>query len=374
MSVGADPAGVVRLRPGQRRPRALATTRRALGPALARGRDAALLPDLLGHVFALCGHAHRLCATLAIGAARGCGEATAGADALRVLRAQTLRDHAREVCLHWPAALRSGAVDAGTASLCAGAAALGAADRDDVGAHAWLSTLLGCRAALWLRGWERDPQAWMRAWLAAAPGWLADMLAQAGPVLSMALPPVEPLRVHADPAALADLGAALRDDAGFCLAPTWRERCAETGCWVRLRPGGTPLAATPLMRCGARLAEMAALVSPAAGGGGALGAGALVLGPCEGLAWVEMARGLLVHRVRLEARRADARVEALDLLAPTEWNFHPHGAAARAVEALDPAVPRATLEARAAAAMLAYDPCVRYELEALPLRGEALHA
>jgi hypothetical protein len=93
------------------------------------------------------------------------------------------------------------------------------------------------------------------------------------------------------------------------------------------------------------------------GGDELLALGALSLGPGEGLAWVEMARGLLVHRVRLEdsadgPRLADARV-----LAPTEWNVHPAGTLARALEALDPAD-----AASAARLAVAFDPCVAFDI------------
>ena len=53
-----------------------------------------------------------------------------------------------------------------------------------------------------------------------------------------------------------------------------------------------------------------------------------------GLGQVQAARGLLVHRVAIRAGRvADYRI-----LAPTEWNFHPQGAAALGLATLPGAV------------------------------------
>ena len=81
-----------------------------------------------------------------------------------------------------------------------------------------------------------------------------------------------------------------------------------------------------------------------------LASGALHLAPGQTLAWCEMARGLLLHWVQLDAEGA---VQDYRVLAPTEWNFHPDGALGRAVAAL---APLETAAARALAA--AFDPCV----------------
>ncbi|MEZ5703328.1 MAG: hypothetical protein R3E42_17330 [Burkholderiaceae bacterium] len=51
--------------------------------------------------------------------------------------------------------------------------------------------------------------------------------------------------------------------------------------------------------------------------------GALQPQPGVGLAWVEMARGLLVHQVTLDA--GGDSVGRCRVVAPTEWNFHPLG-------------------------------------------------
>jgi coenzyme F420-reducing hydrogenase alpha subunit len=76
-----------------------------------------------------------------------------------------------------------------------------------------------------------------------------------------------------------------------------------------------------------------------------------------GLAQVEAARGRLVHRVAL----ARGSVRHYQILAPTEWNFHPAGVAARALKSL-PAQDGASLRRQAAMLISAVDPCVDYEL------------
>ncbi len=77
----------------------------------------------------------------------------------------------------------------------------------------------------------------------------------------------------------------------------------------------------------------------------------------SGLARVQAARGMLVHRLTLE----DGRVADYRILAPTEWNFHPLGAAALGLASL-PAGDEATLRRLAGLFITALDPCVAYDI------------
>lgn len=76
-----------------------------------------------------------------------------------------------------------------------------------------------------------------------------------------------------------------------------------------------------------------------------------------GIAKVEAARGSLVHGVRVD----DGRVSRYRILAPTEWNFHPSGAAAQGLSSLIEASDEA-LNEQAGLLIDAIDPCVGYEL------------
>ncbi len=80
-----------------------------------------------------------------------------------------------------------------------------------------------------------------------------------------------------------------------------------------------------------------------------------------GLAQVQAARGLLVHRVAIQGGRvADYRI-----LAPTEWNFHPQGAAALGLATL-PDADDETLQRIGGLFVTALDPCVAYDLRIMP--------
>lgn len=77
-----------------------------------------------------------------------------------------------------------------------------------------------------------------------------------------------------------------------------------------------------------------------------------------GLATVKTARGLLMHRVRLEA----GNVGDYLAVAPTEWNFHPQGAVAAGLAGML-ADSREKLAQLARVQVLSLDPCVEYSIE-----------
>jgi hypothetical protein len=185
--------------------------------------------------------------------------------------------------------------------------------------------------------------------------WLAGVRAAAMSI-TLAVRPLDVL--DQGEAALRELGAALLNDAGFAERPLWRGAPAETGPWTRSGHAEAPRDVWE--RLGARLADLARIAS-----GVPLAQGAIALAPGVGLAWSEMARGLLLHAVELEAGERDAdgaRAARYRVLAPTEWNFHPDGAFGRRVA-------EASLDGagmRLAAAAL--DPCVALEITAGALR------
>ena len=83
------------------------------------------------------------------------------------------------------------------------------------------------------------------------------------------------------------------------------------------------------------------------------------LGRGIGLAWVQTARGLLMHRVRLDER---GKVEDYCIVAPTEWNFHPAGPCVQGLTGA-PATSGQQAERSARLLVHALDPCVSYDIE-----------
>jgi hypothetical protein len=388
-------AGTLALQPG-RQPPNIRSTRPLLAPRLARGVAADELPDRLARVYALCGGAHRVAARLALAAAAGRALPDAPATA-HALRADTLREHLRRIVLDWPAPLAGEAPS--PAELQALRACPAGAAQGPVSAGAgpalgdWIEReLLGEDAAGWLAAWDRDPDAALSDWAARAPTPTARRLRACRDAARAIVQPVRRLMLAGNADALAAIAAALRADARFALAPQFPCTPAapvppvpqgaghrappaafETGCWARAADPAPERHADAWLRLGARLAEAVRLALPPVedSASRALHFGALALAadgrPAapgvasgEGIGWCEMARGLLLHRVRLGADGDVDRVAECDVLAPTEWHFHPRGPVAEALARL----PRRHGEAAARLLAAAFDPCVAVRVEA----------
>ncbi|WP_305792685.1 nickel-dependent hydrogenase large subunit [Sedimenticola hydrogenitrophicus] len=156
----------------------------------------------------------------------------------------------------------------------------------------------------------------------------------------------------------------------FIAAPQLAGECRETTPFTRAL--GHPLVAAVVAADGSGLlARLTARLVELAGIPGRLRALGLsqeetadadparepVLPAGNGIAQVEAARGLLVHRVVLQ----EERIARYQILAPTEWNFHPDGVLAEGLKGLQ-ADSMDDLHQQAALLINAIDPCVGYEL------------
>ena len=347
-------------------------------PVLGAGRLGRLLQGQRGEqvgrtlssVFTLCAHAHRRCAELALAAAQS-PQAAPERPAPVLLYLETARDHLRSIALDWPQRLPELGLDAqrmdglrGCPLPLAGARPVNDEDVawQTLGAlRTWLeSAVLKQDALSWLQEC-REPDA-LVSWCQAQGDRLlpARCLSEWHPLAHTLRPPLRALDVLSDDAPLQEaglrvLGHALAQKDDFAQHPTWLGQPAETGAWTRLRHRQQDMARSAWTRMSARwveLVELAVADPQGARQSGAplLASGALQLAEGQALAWCEMARGLLLHWVKVDAAGA---VQGYRVLAPTEWNFHPQGALAQAVAAL-PADALSTARTLAAA----YDPCV----------------
>ncbi|MFZ2407139.1 MAG: nickel-dependent hydrogenase large subunit, partial [Methylobacter sp.] len=159
-----------------------------------------------------------------------------------------------------------------------------------------------------------------------------------------------------------------QDLAAFSRTPHWQGRCFETTLLNRRLPH--PLIADMRGRYGnglivrmlARLVEIALIPSqlrqlltqikdrPVLPAIGAANEGI-------GLAQVQAARGLLIHRLELR----QGRIDDYRIIAPTEWNFHPEGVVTQGLKQLTAANP-IDLQRQAELLINAVDPCVQYAL------------
>lgn len=226
-------------------------------------------------------------------------------------------------------------------------------------------SLIGPEAAGW-------PVAGMPGRLDAIAAWarrrampLARRLDDARP--GLATPVQQPARL----AWPVDVEDARRLAAGPLAGQGSNAAVPETGAWTRHLD--TPVPMNPWTRLLARLDDLDALLAD--GGDMRLQARAWPLGPGEGVACVETARGVLTHHVRLSPGASAAPVVAqLRIVSPTDWNFAPSGPVARALASGALTVAG---DPRAAALVATYDPCVTHRwIEATTTRSiqESTHA
>lgn len=363
-----DLSGALALHPGTPVPHSLHSTRRAWASQIAPGRPADALPGLLAGLFSLCGQAHRSASQLAIRAVEPSlfpsVETVPG-----TLQRETALEHLRRIGLDWPRLLAEPDQVAEVAARAADSlrhCPLIVSPQDPAPwplLRQWLQDdWLQMNPATWLRAWQACGADWLDEWSRRHSGWLPVLL-QAVRVADTPLPQAhdQALRPHQNEAGLRALAAALALDDGFVLQPLWQGRTACTGSWARLHQGIPAQPWTAWSLLGSRLAELVRLCLPDApgeAGAGWLAWGALSTGPRQGLAWVEMARGLLIHQVALD--ESPAVVRSCQVLAPTEWNFHPEGLVARTLAGLPAHAP--DLRARVRGLMAAFDPCVPFDI------------
>ena len=160
-------------------------------------------------------------------------------------------------------------------------------------------------------------------------------------------------------------------DRHYVEQPMWQGRCCETTSLTRV---DSPLLAILkqtygnglLTRLVARLTEIALLTDQLNPHSQAQFSTptpeAAAANP--GIGQAAAARGQLVHRVELD----DAVIVNYQILAPTEWNFHPKGVVVESLLTLKGTSQQVEQQARLL--INAIDPCVGYELN---LRGTIMH-
>ncbi|MGE5478761.1 MAG: nickel-dependent hydrogenase large subunit [Bacteroidales bacterium] len=368
----------LRVRDGAVAEVAVRSTRLVQASRLFAGRRPDEVTGLLPTVFALCGTAQVLAALSAMEQASALAPSAAQLPARQMLLlAETVAEHGLGLARDWHA--------------------LAGAEPDLAAAKRIKTAMAAIRPALYPEGdWKRPgggtlspDRAAITAAVAAARAAIADLLGADAEAI-VADPdafdawrrggrsPVARLVAEVSAPALAgfgtgpflpmpergpvDLAARLEADrdSQYVARPDFAGRVFETGPLAR--QAWQPAVGTLIARHGpgllarlvARLAEVASSLQEMDDlvhslDNGASPSACLVDG--SGLGLVEAARGLLVHRVELEG----GRVKRYQILAPTEWNFHPHGPLARGLRgtpATDDLGRRATLLASA------LDPCV----------------
>jgi hypothetical protein len=84
-------------------------------------------------------------------------------------------------------------------------------------------------------------------------------------------------------------------------------------------------------------------------------------GGTGGISLLQTPRGLLVHRITQQ----NGLIQNYQIVAPTEWNFHPHGSLQKMLTTLT-GKDETDLAQQARILITALDPCVDYQLELVP--------
>ncbi len=321
---------------------------------LLKGKTPAQAVHLAPLIFSLCGGAQGVAAEAALTAAAG--SAPDGAQLARwavAVRREAATEHLWRLMLDWPQLLGSARLEAEYAS-CRRHCLLARTDDELAEAlQAAMPALLGMPVRAWLAQ-ERQASA---AWREQSQAWGARILRRLPQAACASAIPLLPAATAQD---WVVQGAEIATPE-FGKFPTWRDKPHETGALARQQ--GHALVA-PLLAAGRRVEArvLARLVELAQWANGETGRpqdwiDAAPCGAHAGLARVETARGVLLHRARVE----EGAIAHYAVVAPTEWNFHPQGAFAHEAACLA-AADGAALMRHAQGLALALDPCVEYEV------------
>ncbi len=380
-------AGALHFVPGNRAA-PIVSSRYALAAQILRGKPPQAAVQWLPKIYSLCGSAHAWSAQAAVDRALQGWQKPVVNDTQVVdvpgidLELETAREHVRRLFLDWPRLLLP--QDGQAAYLnqltelryCP----LFLADGRHLGValDQWMvKQVYGQPLQQWLAAWQQHPGNAMQAWLANVNTLPAQCLSACQVVAEPLQLAMSALLPHAGQQ---DLLAWIRQglsDPQFDRQPLWQGRPCETGVMTRLSMLSWVAQQqwNVWLRLGQRLAELAGLVLKMQGQSANvviqldLDHGALSLDEGQGMSWCEMARGLLVHWIRLEMLNEEVVIADYRVIAPTEWNFHPQGGLAchianmRATIHETGSTARQHYEREIAVLVAAFDPCVQYDVE-----------
>jgi Ni,Fe-hydrogenase I large subunit len=344
------------------------------------GKTPAAAVAIVPKLFAVCGGAQGAAAASALAAAGATGVEAERTRNEHGVMLEAMQEYFWRLLIDWPQAMGEEAVATPVASVrhriaATARAADGRSTLGDAAAMQALGAMLSRIAAQSIYGMA--PADWLdQEGVPALESWIARGATACAKLLDRMiaeLPALGRTDVQLMPAPRSDalrsvIVPALDRDPHYARAPTWDGLPAETGALARVR--AHPLVAaladsaghTAATRYLARLVDLALMLGELAGAPRAADAlpwvQAFAVGEADGLAAVQTARGLLLHRARI----AEGRVADYRIVAPTEWNFHPDGALARGLVGMD-AASEIALQRQAMLAVQALDPCVACRVE-----------
>lgn len=356
------------------------STRPLVAPRVLTGKTAVDAAATVPLLYSICGGAQGAAAACALAAAGAAGFEGATASRDTGIVVESLQEGFWYLLIGWPNAMGSDPqvtpvtaaryLIATSTRKSDGADLLG--DADAMRALATRLTDIATRAvfgvapALWL---DLPDVAALAAWSAQGATAPARMIAHMLSTTDLHRHgEVELMPVPTRDALLQTVAPAMREGQAFARAPTWAGQPVESSALTRMR--AHPLVAAldamyghaAVTRIVARMAEIGVLLAVLGGARPVAPAfsrtQSVTLGQGDGLGAVETARGLLLHRARVH----DECVVDYQIVAPTEWNFHPDGALARGL-AGTAVTDAADLLRKARLDVHSLDPCVACRVE-----------
>lgn len=321
--------------------------------------------QVIPRLYSLCGDAQAVAVDALLGLLdpAGVGPPQSAAWAARI-RLETIREHLWRLGLDWARMAGLEPQPGPLRELLAGRERFA---NDDRSAREWATqtyqSLFGVDG---LPGPERLDMPALQHWVGAGSSSLALLLRELQPrLVGLGRSRAKAFASVDLPAFAVDALPRLRDDPDFHWCPDWAGQVFEMGPWARSRDlpllveleaeqGGVDA----WVRVVARVLELAGGLAALAEGAPARQAMAWHRQGDEAVVALEMARGVLLHWIRLE----EGRIGDYRIVAPTEWNFHPRGPAQESLGRLQGRDAPALRDA-VTRVVMALDPCVHYELE-----------
>lgn len=330
---------------------------RLMASQVLKGKTPTQVMQIVPLLFSVCGRAQGAAASVALLAAMR-EESPAVAAMERSIVCEAMQEHLWRMMLDWPDLLGIPQDDKRFAGWYAMLRKIGAGEEEPVNfLREFERDALGMSAAEWRK---MTTYAEAQAWWRKAESVLARVLSKLDELPQSRTTRNEARLLPAWSADEAQQACVGKWETRFAAQPEWQGAAAETGAWSYhadsslLRDVWQQSGSKALMRVLARLADMVELASGTAAPRLSMNSPAVD----EGIAAVRTARGLLLHWVRLDGDM----VADYQIVAPTEWNFHPAGSFAQDLCGLvehDGGL----LEFRAQIEVMSLDPCVMYEVE-----------
>ena len=333
------------------------TSTRPMAAQVLKGKTPTQVVQIVPLLFSVCGRAQGAAASVALLAAMR-EESPAVAAMERSIVCEALQEHLWRMMLDWPDLLGIPQDDKQFARWFAMLRSIGMGEAELAGfRHEFERDALGMTTAEWRK---MTTYAGVQAWWRKSESVLARVLSKLDGLQQSRNTRNEARLLPAWSAAEALQACTGKWDVRFAARPEWLGAAAETGALSYhadsplLRDVWQQSGSKALTRVLARLLDMVELA------GGTAAPRLSMASPAvdEGVAAVRTARGLLLHRVRLDGDL----VADYQIIAPTEWNFHPAGPFAQDLCSLAEH-DGGLLEFRAQIEVMSLDPCVVYEVE-----------